>query len=215
MANPQSWNRYSYVTNRPINFNDPTGHKPSRDECLQDPNAPFVSLSKEHGLSIKHIGCTGGTDYFNNFWKPVVLPKIKRNIEKFVDTISFGDDTYEYWTGKEAINPIIGFGLDAAVKLIKDADNKTLTWDQRLTRAGIDGLEGATISKISASIATKSSQAVLAPSMRLAITIKHPVALAIPPVAVATTWAVSYLATNYALSYVADQMNENLPYIIP
>ena len=25
-ANPQSWNRYSYVTNRPVNFNDPTGH---------------------------------------------------------------------------------------------------------------------------------------------------------------------------------------------
>jgi RHS repeat-associated protein len=25
-SNPQSWNRYSYVTNRPVNFNDPTGH---------------------------------------------------------------------------------------------------------------------------------------------------------------------------------------------
>jgi GH24 family phage-related lysozyme (muramidase) len=25
-ANPQSWNRYSYVQNRPMNFNDPTGH---------------------------------------------------------------------------------------------------------------------------------------------------------------------------------------------
>jgi len=29
-ANPQSWNRYSYVQNRPILFNDPTGH---REEC--------------------------------------------------------------------------------------------------------------------------------------------------------------------------------------
>jgi hypothetical protein len=25
-TNPQSWNRYSYVTNRPVNANDPTGH---------------------------------------------------------------------------------------------------------------------------------------------------------------------------------------------
>lgn len=25
-ANPQNWNRYSYVTNRPVNFNDPSGH---------------------------------------------------------------------------------------------------------------------------------------------------------------------------------------------
>jgi RHS repeat-associated protein len=25
-SNPQAWNRFSYVTNRPVNFNDPTGH---------------------------------------------------------------------------------------------------------------------------------------------------------------------------------------------
>jgi RHS repeat-associated protein len=28
-ANPQSWNRYSYVSNRPVNLNDPTGHSPN------------------------------------------------------------------------------------------------------------------------------------------------------------------------------------------
>ena len=28
MSNPQSWNRYSYVTNRPIILSDPTGHDP-------------------------------------------------------------------------------------------------------------------------------------------------------------------------------------------
>jgi len=26
-ANPQSWNRFSYVLNSPIIFNDPTGHQ--------------------------------------------------------------------------------------------------------------------------------------------------------------------------------------------
>ena len=45
-SNPQGWNRYSYVTNRPVNFNDPTGHKMTTDtpgeggkcdmECLLD-----------------------------------------------------------------------------------------------------------------------------------------------------------------------------------
>lgn len=29
LSNPQSWNRYSYVTNRPINVNDPSGHWPN------------------------------------------------------------------------------------------------------------------------------------------------------------------------------------------
>ena len=32
LSNPQSWNRYSYVTNRPVNFNDPTGHVMSQGD---------------------------------------------------------------------------------------------------------------------------------------------------------------------------------------
>lgn len=31
LATPQSLSRYSYVTNRPINFNDPTGHNEYRE----------------------------------------------------------------------------------------------------------------------------------------------------------------------------------------
>jgi hypothetical protein len=31
-SNPQAWNRYSYVGNNPVNFNDPTGHKECDDE---------------------------------------------------------------------------------------------------------------------------------------------------------------------------------------
>ena len=31
-SNPQAWNRYSYVSNRPVNLNDPTGHMQSSDE---------------------------------------------------------------------------------------------------------------------------------------------------------------------------------------
>ena len=29
LSNPQGWNRFSYVGNRPLSFNDPTGHKQS------------------------------------------------------------------------------------------------------------------------------------------------------------------------------------------
>jgi hypothetical protein len=38
--NPQSYNRYSYVTNRPVNFNDPTGHTYLCDEDCEDESEP-------------------------------------------------------------------------------------------------------------------------------------------------------------------------------
>ena len=43
LSNPQSWNRYSYVLNTPINASDPTGHKCSGeiDECLDDDGNPI------------------------------------------------------------------------------------------------------------------------------------------------------------------------------
>ncbi len=35
-ANPQSWNRYSYVGNSPINFSDPSGHMRIQEEDQRD-----------------------------------------------------------------------------------------------------------------------------------------------------------------------------------
>ncbi len=42
-GNPQAFNRYSYVGNRPVNFNDPSGHMPiagcgddGKDDCYED-----------------------------------------------------------------------------------------------------------------------------------------------------------------------------------
>ena len=61
-------------------------------------------------------------------------------------------------------------------------------------------MEGYSISATSASVATESSAAV------------ETEPLWILPVAVAVTWTVTYVATNIALSYVADLTNENLPY---
>jgi hypothetical protein len=41
-SNPQAWNRYSYVGNRPVNFNDPTGHK----ECETESNGGCMDSRK-------------------------------------------------------------------------------------------------------------------------------------------------------------------------
>jgi hypothetical protein len=43
LSNPQSWNRYSYVTNRPIILNDPTGHDPITALLILVATAFFIS----------------------------------------------------------------------------------------------------------------------------------------------------------------------------
>jgi RHS repeat-associated protein len=58
LFNPQSLNRYSYVTNRPIIFNDPTGNKPCDEEfgCsgplpkpIRPPNDDDIPIEHPHG----------------------------------------------------------------------------------------------------------------------------------------------------------------------
>ena len=46
-ANPQSWNRFSYVENRPVNATDPTGHMILCDEACEHDNEPAQPLSPE------------------------------------------------------------------------------------------------------------------------------------------------------------------------
>jgi hypothetical protein len=48
-SNPQSWNKFSYVRNSPVNFNDPTGHKECDDE-------------KGCGGTLSKLGSGGGGD---------------------------------------------------------------------------------------------------------------------------------------------------------
>jgi hypothetical protein len=59
LSNPQSWNRYSYVTNRPVVANDPTGHYCVGDveECVDDneggtgPTPPIDEEEKDNQSS--------------------------------------------------------------------------------------------------------------------------------------------------------------------
>ena len=51
LSNPQSWNRFSYVTNRPVNFSDPTGHMMDEGDggCTntEDCKSPEEKLQEE------------------------------------------------------------------------------------------------------------------------------------------------------------------------
>ena len=81
------------------------------------------------------------------------------------------------------------------------------SWDQYLARAGINGVEGMTISEISATVAVGASEKAFAPSLSLALETGQPWIL---PVGVLGTWAVTYLAVDVALTYVFDNLNSEL-----
>ena len=58
LSNPQGWNRFSYVTNRPVNFNDPTGH--SMDDGCKDYGCDFGASSSTFSSSSYTPESTGG-----------------------------------------------------------------------------------------------------------------------------------------------------------
>ncbi len=52
--NPQSLNRYSYVNNRPLNFTDPSGHRPCEDDlCSPPPNIHRILRSVRPSASFR------------------------------------------------------------------------------------------------------------------------------------------------------------------
>jgi len=54
---PQSWNRYSYVENRPINFNDPTGHCAGSTPCGDPRDYDDCWIKTENGDYVINLAC--------------------------------------------------------------------------------------------------------------------------------------------------------------
>jgi RHS repeat-associated protein len=59
-ANPQSWNRYSYVLNSPVNYIDPSGHKVCQEQdengnCVSEGTPPQPQPPLEPNALIKYI----------------------------------------------------------------------------------------------------------------------------------------------------------------
>ena len=82
-TNPQSYNRYSYVNNRPLSFTDPTGHKLCEyaDDCSDapptPPTTPPPSPLPPPGISIQQVF---PSPYLHDFLSKIGLDQTYFNI---------------------------------------------------------------------------------------------------------------------------------------
>lgn len=64
-ANPQSWNRYSYVNNNPINYNDPTGHCNEIAQPTPDGGTHTIyDCGKDGELLTEYVNSAGSDEYY-------------------------------------------------------------------------------------------------------------------------------------------------------
>ena len=81
LASPQSLNRYSYVTNRPVNFNDPTGHMPvagcggeGKSACHASDEEIRINARRDADFrnETNRRKCAGGNKNYCSGWKNII-----------------------------------------------------------------------------------------------------------------------------------------------
>ena len=158
-ANPQNLNRYSYVTNNPLRYTDPTGHMRVQEGPQQDRFKPRVAevyrprprRSGNSGIGDgPTIGPSQVIDPASNI-SPTLSP-----FDEIVQIINYGTETMDVldlvedalqW-GRPAYRQIkyaiplggIEYGIDAGLQLYDDRD-LSLFPNERLGRAVVRGFE--------------------------------------------------------------------------
>jgi len=224
-GNPLAWDRYAYVNDNPLRYSDPSGHAAAcgvADECggsggdkPETEKPPVITLSKENGLCIKKLGCSGGESY-RRWWREWYLPRMDdyliedmAKISQFlVDPLDLGLDAYENWKGIP-LPKKYGFGIDFVTQLIIDGPRDDLSIFQRAVRAGLNGTEGIFTSGASTAVGLLVGDAALAVSFVPVVSSDN---LWLPPVAYWAGYASSYMAVNYTVGSGFDYLNAQIFY---
>jgi RHS repeat-associated protein len=107
--NPQTWNRYSYVNNSPVNFTDPSGHRCApEDEC----DTPHGDLP-----STPHLGENGGSDD-----DPVELNDNGNALKSVLDRLNMHKNWWNNYdiTNQLSVTDLMVIILSAELKGVSD-----------------------------------------------------------------------------------------------
>ncbi len=165
-TNPQSYNRYSYVNNRPVNYTDPSGHVAecgvATDDCEGTPPPvpglvllPFTPTSQDdpRHLQYAQVVYVDGESHVLRLpvftAKPGVQPGVPAPNQQAADSLAFWGWMFDTWAlGISASHAVIqGAALAFPAAMLDDAivtgsyTEVIDPWENRISRLGI----GATV----------------------------------------------------------------------
>jgi RHS repeat-associated protein len=231
-GNPMARDRYAYVNNSPLNYNDPSGHmlcsphRPCEPTTDPDPDpAPQIEPNNEPVIPTPEQGNNCDSNTSNTCFDPdlgVCIPGvgcsgysdgwyewysknfIYDDLGGILGVIGNVDDLVKLWTS--GVTPF-SFGVfDYAISFVGDL-GLDLTFSQRIGRSLIEGTEGLGIGYVSTIAGGWAAVASVEPSAAAAVSTGQ---LWIVPVGVGASTIVVYGTVNYTLSKGADLINETV-----